>query len=271
MSTSRLMRAWMLVLTATSADSAVLQTASTQESPESAKIWIGRAPDFEGFIETAQIVSIQPVPVGVTSPRRARLAPGGLAESIACKMIRPGRSGGYWESYRFEIAAYEMDKLLELGMVPPTVEKRIEGNLGAAVLWVQPARTFRELGGPPSPPAEKLDMWNRQLVRAKMFDNLIGNIDPNLGNWLVDPAWNLILIDHSRAFASGKKMVHELGRIDPELWQRIQSLTEEELMAALSRWVGKGQIRDILKRRQRMQEQIERITAEKGAEAVFLP
>ena len=31
-----------------------------------------------------------------------------------------------------------------------------------------------------------------QITRAKMFDNLIGNLDPNLGNWLVDPEWNLI-------------------------------------------------------------------------------
>ena len=30
-----------------------------------------------------------------------------------------------------------------------------------------------------------------------MFDNLIGNIDPNLGNWLLDEEWNIILIDHS--------------------------------------------------------------------------
>ena len=52
------------------------------------------------------------------------------------------------------------------------------------------------------------------MARAKMFDNLINNRDPNLGNWLVDPAWNLILIDHTRAFAPGKDMVHKMNRIE---------------------------------------------------------
>ena len=47
-----------------------------------------------------------------------------------------------------------------------------------------------------------------------MFDNLICNVDPNLGNWLVDPSWNLILIDHTRSFTTKKDMVHQMTRID---------------------------------------------------------
>ena len=42
-----------------------------------------------------------------------------------------------------------MDKLLGLNMVPPTVEKRVNGDLGAAVLWVKGAQTFKEMGGVP--------------------------------------------------------------------------------------------------------------------------
>ena len=35
---------------------------------------------------------------------------------------------GYWESYKSEIAAYELDKLLGLDMIPPTVERRVQGE-----------------------------------------------------------------------------------------------------------------------------------------------
>jgi hypothetical protein len=38
------------------------------------------------------------------------------------KAIRPGRQTGYWESYKSEMAAYELDKLLDLQMIPPTVD-----------------------------------------------------------------------------------------------------------------------------------------------------
>ncbi len=237
----------------------------------SAKVWLGRAAEYEDFLKNAAVVRTEDLAVGVTKSMRCYFAPGGLAESIAFKSIPPGRQTGYWESYRSEMAAYELDKLLELQMVPPTVEKRVRSNLGAAVLWVSPVRSFRQMGGVPTPPPEHADSWNRQLSRAKMFDNLIGNRDPNLGNWLVDPSWNLILIDHTRAFASGRDMVHKLNRIDKALWERMLALEPAPLKAALDRYLDGGQIKDIVARRDRMKTEIEKMVAERGEASVFLP
>jgi hypothetical protein len=125
------------------------------------------------------------------------------------KTIQPARYGGYWESYKSEIAAYELDKLLELNMVPPTVERVFKGEKGAAIMWAAPTKSFKDLGGPPTAPLAEQGRWARQLVKAKMFHNLSANIDPNLGNWLVDPAWNLVLIDlhamlHDRSLAEAR-------------------------------------------------------------------
>ena len=41
-----------------------------------------------------------------------------------------------------EIAAHELDKLLGLNMVPPTVERRYKGDMGAAVMWCSPTKSF---------------------------------------------------------------------------------------------------------------------------------
>jgi hypothetical protein len=104
-----------------------------------------------------------------------------------------------------------------------------------------------------------------------MFDNLIYNKDPNLGNWLKDPSWNLILIDHTRSFTTGKDLAHTVTRIDRELWQRMKDLTEEKLLAALSKWIDKGQVRAMLQRRDRVQAEIDKLVAAKGEAAVYLP
>ena len=113
-----------------------------------------------------------------------------MASWIASRSNRYGLANyrGHRESYLSEIAAYELDKLLELGMTPPTVEKRIERDIGAAVMWVAPAQSFSDLGGSPSPPSTRIGRWNYQLICAKMFHNLIFNKDPNLGNcWSIPP------------------------------------------------------------------------------------
>jgi hypothetical protein len=103
-----------------------------------------------------------------------------------------------------------------------------------------------------------------------MFDVLIYNKDPNLGNWLVDPSWNLILIDHTRSFTNDKKFAHRLERFDSELWGRMKGLTEEGLKSALGEWLDDGAIRGMLARRDLMQAELDKLLAAKGEEAVLL-
>ena len=239
-------------------------------SATSAKTWLDQRAEIEGYLAKAEVLKLSDIGTGVTNPKRAELAPGGLVSAMAWKSIRPGIYSGFWESYKSEIAAYELDKMLELNMIPPTVERRVKNDLGAAVMWVAPAKSFKELGGPPSAPPEHMESWNRQLIRAKMFDNLIFNKDPNLGNWLVDPEWNLILIDHTRAFTGGKDIVHKMTRIDAELWDRMKALTEDSLKASLGKWMGGGELRAILQRRDKMQQIIDKMVAEMGAATVFV-
>ena len=155
-------------------------------------------------------------------------------------------------------------------MVPPTVEKRIGGEVGAAVMWVRNVTTFTELGQKFQAPRDQASRWNLQLVRAMMYDNLIGNLDPNLGNWLKDDDWNLILIDHSRALTSNRDLYHQMNQIDGDLWDRMKTLDEPMLTAALSQWMGKSEIRAILQRRERMQQAIDRLIKDRGAASVVI-
>ena len=55
----------------------------------SAKIWTDRAPEIEAYLKTAEVVGMEDLKVGVTKPRRAKLAPGGPVEAFSWKAIRP--------------------------------------------------------------------------------------------------------------------------------------------------------------------------------------
>ena len=234
------------------------------------KVWLGRNAEFEEYLTNAPIDRLDDIPVGVTKPRRAFFLPGGLAGSAIVKNLRPGRQQGYWESYKSEIAAYELDKLLGMDMVPVTVERRVQGTLMSAQLWVNDCEWLRKLAGKSSPDVAG---WNRQVYRHRVFDNLIANIDRNAGNLLVDPEWNLILVDHSRAFTGEVVLPFEkqMTRIDRPLFEKLQALDFPTLKACLGKWVlGDGAIRALLKRRDRIVRHFESLAAEKGEAAVFV-
>jgi len=230
-----------------------------------ARVWADHVVEIEQYLKSAEVVGIEELKVGVTKPRRAKLAPGGPCEAIAWKPIRPGRYSGFWESYKSEIAAYELNKLLGMDMVPPVVEKRWKGDLGAAILWLKPVRPWKEIE-----PLAKPDKWNIQAVRMKMFDNFIGNPDRNAGNLLVDNDWNLFLIDHSRAFISDKKLPAKMERIDKELWDRMKAVDEAALTAAIGKWIGGGEIRAIIARREKMQQEIDKLIKDKTEAQVYV-
>jgi hypothetical protein len=246
-----------------------------QEAPAtsaSAKTWLGKQHEIEEYLKTAVVVRMEDIGVGVTKPKHAYLAPGGPIGEMAWKVLpADGFKGGYHESYKSEIAGYEMDKLLQLDMVPPKVERKVNGTVGVAIMWAVNTKSFKDLGGQPKVPPRYLEMWNRQMIRAKMFHDFIGETDPNLGNWLVDPEWDLILIDNSRAFSTDKDLVHELTRVNRELWDRMKALTTEQVTAAVGPWLDAKQIRAIFDRRDAMQRVIDNLVKKnKGEAAVFV-
>ena len=48
------------------------------------------------------------------------------------------------DSYRHEIAAYELDRMLGLDIVPPCVGRKIGSKMGALCFWVEGSMTEAE-------------------------------------------------------------------------------------------------------------------------------
>ena len=245
--------------------------AAQQDGVAGARLWIGRHAEVEEYLREAEILSMEEVGYGSTNPSRAELAPGGPVARMAWKPIPTGRSQGHYQSYKYEIAAYELDKLLGLNLVPPTVERAVAGKKGAAIMWMEGVTNFRDLGGLPQAPPEKQSMWNRQIARAKMFHNLVGNSDPNLGNWLVDSEWNLFLIDHSRAFGRSKNPVHKIGRFDRELFSKMSALDSKALEEGAGAWLTEKERARVIDRLERMKAEVAARVERLAEERVFLP
>jgi hypothetical protein len=236
-----------------------LPAVTGQEKPvagqePSAKTWVGRYKEMEEYLRTAECVDTFQKPAITVA--RCTLPSGGPIARLAWKSPG-GINRGFRESYKTEIAAYELDKLLKMDIVPPTVERQLLGTKGAAQQWLEGVVDLKTDG---SPDESHRFYWENQLVKVRVFDNLIANRERNTGNILRDKAWNVFLIDHSRAFGPESELLHEMTRIDGEYWTRIEGLTRKQLDDVLGPWLDQDQIRAILDRRERMRAKIKLLT-----------
>ena len=131
------------------------------------------------------------------------------------------------------------------------------------MLWVEDVEVW-DMNNPVRGPDDRA--WVREIVREKMFDRLIGNIDRNQGNLHYDRDWCLILIDHSRAFVgdTDPRKYQEFKFVDLQLWAKMKVLDLETLKPELGEWVSTGMMRAMLQRRDQMADQIDEMARTRG-------
>jgi hypothetical protein len=232
-----------------------------------ARTWIGHEAAIEAHLKTARVTRIVDIGAGVTRPRRAFVEPAEPVASFTWKVLPPGRPRGFWESYKSEVAAYELDKLLAMQMVPPAVARDVDGETGAAIMWIDGVKSVKQSGGKvPGAP-----IWGHAVRRMQLFDNLIGNPDRNAGNILIGEPGELILIDHSRAFITELRLPFDFERVDATLWTRVSALTRDDLVRSVGAWIGDDAIDAMLERRARLTRKVDELVARHGRGAVIVP
>jgi hypothetical protein len=117
------------------------------------------------------------------------------------------------------------------------------------------------------------EAWDRQLELGKVFDELIINIDRNLGNLLITKDWQLVLIDHTRAFNPYPKIrnTDNLNRCSRKLLSKMKGLTKDKVWKAVGDSLSEREIDGLLARRDEIVRFFEQRVAEKGEDAVLFP
>ncbi len=217
---------------------------------------------LEGWLEQAEVVAIEDLDTGITKPRRVTLRKDGVELRAVFKQLSTDfgirdSKGALDESdrYQYELAAYKLDRLLGLGMVPVAVSRTINGHRGILEFWIDGSINLRKMTEQKLQP----DGWcpaEPQYNLMNVFDILIHNTDRTQENALFTKDWMLLLIDHTRAFPTYLKDPVLLYRgevqVPPALAERLKALDPVVLQKELGPYLHARQIKALLKRRDRL-------------------
>jgi hypothetical protein len=228
------------------------------------------------FLRTAKVVKRKTIKEGINHTEKVLLEKDGV-QANACfrevdrELKRTRIDGRYYlrfvDHYAHDVATYELARRLGLRNVPPAVLRKLGRTPGSVQIWVEgatnkPAKDLR----PPSPIAYVKQVWDRSL-----FDNLILNVDRNPQNILVGEDFTLWLIDHGRAFQpQGELLSAELLKmVNRKIWDRLEAMSDEELMDVVREYVDAQQLNALVERRKLLQARVQDLVAESGEDKVF--
>ncbi len=238
----------------------------------------------ETFLKTAQVVRKKSLGSGITHSEQYTLSDGSRTHKAVFKTIDEFKRGvtsfqgggvyvDFSDSWKHEVAAYELDKLLGTRLIPPTVERTFGGTKGSLQMWVEGAMTEADRKEKKLAPPD-IDAWNRQMYNVRLLHQLTYNTDSrNIRNVLTDPSFRVYAIDFSRAFLGYPQLPSDkdLPRFSRSVLEALKALDRPTLDARLGQWLSGAQIGPLLKRRDKVLELAARLVQERGEAAVLFP
>ena len=234
------------------------------------------------FLLTAKVVKSRQTKKGITNPYRLTLADGSMTHDASFQAIDERKtmmqfSDGHTEmnfrdSFHYNIAAYELAKLVGLGgMMPVTVERKWGGRTGSLTWWIDDvmmdeAERIKQKRQPPD-----VDEWNKQMHRMRVFTQLVYDTDRNLTNVLISRGWKMYMIDFTRAFRMSHELENEknLARCDRQLLENLRRLDRSQVELKTKGHLNKPEIDGVMARRDKVVAVFEQLVARQGESAVL--
>ena len=232
--------------------------------------------EIEAFLLKADVVKTKTTSKGITGSLRATLSDGKITHDAHIQDIdeskrefksMSGTEFNFRDSWTFNVAGYKLDRLLGMNMVPVSVSRRYRSKSSAFTWWVDDVAMDEgdRLKKKVSPPDSKT--WNEQMQIVRMFDQLIYNVDRNMGNLLITKDWRVWAIDHTRAFRTHDelKAPNNVTRCDRQVFDRLKALNADILKREVGNYLDSWQIRSLLARRDAIVKRIDSL----GSTALF--
>jgi hypothetical protein len=233
------------------------------------------------FLLNAKVIGYQQLSKGITGSYRLTLSDGKIThyahfqwvnERESYKRLERGSEINFVDSYLYNIAAYELAKLIGLDdMLPVTVPRKWRGKPGALAWWLSTKMSLGEKEDKKINPPD-VEAYNNSMYKIRVFSELIYDTDrSNPGNVQIGPNWELYMIDFTRAFRlyHDLKNPRNLVRCSRELLEKLRTLDGKVLKAKLGEYLTPLELQGIMARREKIVAYFDKLIAEQGDKAIL--
>ncbi len=233
------------------------------------------------FLLTAKVIQSKVSKKGITNTLRLTLSDGSITHDASFQSIDEtkakfeGTDGtvefNFVDSYKYNIAAYELAKLVGLGdMVPVTVLRKYGGKSGSLSWWLPVVLDELERQKKKISPPD-VDDYNRQMYKQRVFAELVYDTDRNLTNIVFSQEWHLWTIDFSRAFRKYRELKNpkNLEKCDRQLLENLRKLDQQGLTARTKGVLTKDEVLGVMARRDKIVKIFDQLIAQKGEKVVL--
>ncbi len=233
------------------------------------------------FLLTAKVIKSGPAHKGITNTLRLTLTDGTIThdahfqpidERAMVKEMASGRQEfNFVDSYKYNIAAYELAAMLGLDdMVPVYVQRNYDGKTGSFGWWL-PVKMDEADRLKQKIPVPDPDSWNKQMYRVRVLDQLVYDTDANLTNVQIGEDWKIYRIDFSRAFRLDKDLQapKDLVQCDRQLFTKLKALDGNELAVRTKGFLTKQEVQAVMTRRDKIVDHFQKLIAEKGENEIL--
>ncbi len=234
--------------------------------------------EMEEFLKTARIIPDKKGVGGRTESWTVTLYDGKTKMRGFAKFTDRQRPYTLPDSYKYGIATYELNKLLDLNLVPPIVEREIRGrkaSLMPLLVGVISERSRRRQNIEPP----DLESFQNTMDELKVFENLIyssalceeGGDDLKDLLIAVQRDWKVWRVDLSQAFAPIPELIQycEFTRCSKKLFRNLLKLDDKVVKVKLKNYLNDEEMSALLERKKLIIEKIKQLIKEKGEEVVL--